>query len=107
MGKAGVLAHKPHVRKAAWCEGSRFSNVRVLPAPEALRAAVRLMAGREKLDADRIPPAPRARVSRRGRGWAELLDCRRRECRRNLQDGRAPLGAVRDSVISKDLKKVR
>ena len=103
-----MAARRPHVRKAAWYEASRFSSARVLQVPEALRVDVRLMeAGREKRAAVRILPAPRARGTRRVRAWVELQDCRRRECPRNLQAGRAGRHAVRDSVISRDPKKVR
>jgi hypothetical protein len=109
MDKPPAVAHLPRVRRAEWCEASRFSSARVLQVPEALREAVRLMeeAGREKLAVGRIPPAPRARGTRRGREWAELQDYRRRACRRSLQDGPVHLRAVRGSVISRDPKKVR
>jgi hypothetical protein len=65
------------------------------------------MAGREKRAADRIRRAPLAPGSRRVQAWAELRVYRRRACRENQQDGQVLRRDVRDSVISKDLKKVR
>jgi len=65
------------------------------------------MGGQVKRVADRIRPAPRARDTRRVQEWAEHQDYRRRACRGNQRDAPALRRDVRDSVISKDRRKVR
>ena len=103
-----VRVHKARVRRAEWCEASRFSNVHVHQAPaEEQQAAVRHMAGREKRVADHIQRALLERDTHRDRAWAERRDCRRQACRASRQEGREHQGDVRDSAISKGQKKVR
>ena len=103
-----VVARKVKVRFA----GSRFSSALVLQVqvvdPVARREAVRRSIVREWITVVvRIRPVQAVRDSRRVREWVWDRVVRLRACRQNRQDAQGRNRAVRDSVISMDLKKVR
>lgn len=106
MARERGRAHRP-VRKAASCVASQSFSVRVRAVLRAVLRAVPRMADRVSSAAVRIPQAQHVRVTRHVRGCEALQDCRRRVFRPSRPGVREGLRAVRDSVISMDLKKVR
>lgn len=90
-----------------WYAASPSSNVRVLRVRAVLREAALRMEDQGNSAAVPIPQVQRAVVSRRVREWAVRRACRLRESQPSRQDVRERLRGVRDSVISKDRKKVR
>ncbi len=90
--------------------GSRYSSVRDLQvrAVVVLREAVRHSIDRAWTRVVvRIRPVPDVRDSRHVQEWVPDRVGRLRACRPNRLDAQGRSRAVRDSVISMDLKKVR
>ena len=89
---------------------SRFSSAQDLRAQVvvARREVVRHLIDREWITAEvRIPPALVGRDSRHVQEWVLVQVGRLQACRPNRQDAQGRNHAVRDSVISMDLKKVQ